>query len=392
MAFRRQNDKIILALIYGRRVWEERLMLIQCTRKLLNELKIDPLPYSDEDPLFCWHANLITLNRRKSVALVNDKNRYVVVLYNLKAKDFKKLDEIIQEGIRKTFLAEHIKEEVVEEYMRKANGIIYAKTKDKFSVARMNKSCEVVGYGEDLLKDRSIFQTIVSRKTNRYFIGDGRGGYIRPSEEMFKDLQEFWGKPIFGSKAVKVKAKLELERHNVWRELIIPLNMTFREFHKALQIVFGWRDYHLHEFYIYSDEVYKNRDYKPVVRLVGNEEAFDVPTEIETKLERDIVLSEYIPYYRKLKYIYDFGANWQIYIDVEDVTENYELNHPVCLDGEGDAPPEDIDGETAYENFLKAVENVKASQNFMVRIIAAARGYREFDIAIVNNELKWYCV
>ncbi|EMT40068.1 hypothetical protein TthWC1_0437 [Thermoanaerobacter thermohydrosulfuricus WC1] len=26
-------------------------MLIQCTRKLLNELKIDPLPYSDEDPL-----------------------------------------------------------------------------------------------------------------------------------------------------------------------------------------------------------------------------------------------------------------------------------------------------------------------------------------------------
>lgn len=40
-------------------------MLIQCTRKLLNELKIDPLPYSDKDPLFCWHAKLNNFESKK---------------------------------------------------------------------------------------------------------------------------------------------------------------------------------------------------------------------------------------------------------------------------------------------------------------------------------------
>ena len=35
--------------------------------------------------------------------MVNDKNRYVIVLHGLKAKDFKKLDELILQAIRETF-------------------------------------------------------------------------------------------------------------------------------------------------------------------------------------------------------------------------------------------------------------------------------------------------
>ena len=39
-----------------------------------------------------WHTNLIRVNRRKAVVLVNDENRYVIILHGLKAKDFKRLD------------------------------------------------------------------------------------------------------------------------------------------------------------------------------------------------------------------------------------------------------------------------------------------------------------
>ena len=34
-------------------------MLIQCTKKLLDELNSKPEGQVDEEPLFSWHANLI---------------------------------------------------------------------------------------------------------------------------------------------------------------------------------------------------------------------------------------------------------------------------------------------------------------------------------------------
>jgi hypothetical protein len=66
-------------------------MLIQCTKKLLSELKIETsLPLEEEDTLFSWHANMLTVNRRKTLVLMNDSNRYIIVLHGLKAKDPKK--------------------------------------------------------------------------------------------------------------------------------------------------------------------------------------------------------------------------------------------------------------------------------------------------------------
>ena len=59
-------------------------------KETLDELKIKEIIHIDKQSLFSWHANLITVNRRKTCVLVNDNNRYVIVLYELKAKDFKK--------------------------------------------------------------------------------------------------------------------------------------------------------------------------------------------------------------------------------------------------------------------------------------------------------------
>src|SRR5699024_585038 len=85
---------------HGNLILRRLTMLIQCTRKLLDQLKIKPseVPRKTQ-PLFSWHANILTINRRKTVVLVNDSNRYVVVLYGLLAKDFQKLDQLIFEAI-----------------------------------------------------------------------------------------------------------------------------------------------------------------------------------------------------------------------------------------------------------------------------------------------------
>ena len=63
----------------------------------------------EEAPLFSWHANFLTIYRRKTVVIVNDSNRYVIVLYSLLAKGFRKLDELIIGAILTVFLEEGIK-------------------------------------------------------------------------------------------------------------------------------------------------------------------------------------------------------------------------------------------------------------------------------------------
>lgn len=75
-------------------------MFIQCTKKLLAQMRYEPEHIDEpEQPLFSWHANLLTINRRKAVVLMNDASRYVIVLYGLKARDFSHLDTYIPEAI-----------------------------------------------------------------------------------------------------------------------------------------------------------------------------------------------------------------------------------------------------------------------------------------------------
>jgi len=75
-------------------------MIIGCTKKLQDEMGITADSGHEEKDLFCWSAHLVTVNRRKAVVVVNDSNRFGFVLYGLKAKDFKRMDELILQGIR----------------------------------------------------------------------------------------------------------------------------------------------------------------------------------------------------------------------------------------------------------------------------------------------------
>ncbi|MHB8126562.1 MAG: plasmid pRiA4b ORF-3 family protein [Desulfitobacteriaceae bacterium] len=88
--------------------------------------------------------------------------------------------------------------------------------------------------------------------------------------------------------------------------------------------------------------------------MVCSEEAFEYPNDLEMLKDKEVKLSAYIPKYSKIKYIYDFGDDWQHYIEVEKMIEDYPQNYPVCLDWEGNAPPEDVGGDSGYEEFLEA--------------------------------------
>ncbi len=167
-------------------------MLIQCTKKLLEELKVSPVQAVDEgNPLFSWHANIVKNGRLKFIVLVNDLNRYAIVLYGLKAKDKKNIEGLIEKAIREIFQAESIKEEVIDEYLQASSAFTFAKTKDRKLVARMNKACENVHFGEDFWNPDQIVQVEMSKWISSWLVGDGKNDYFHPNEEMYKDLGEF---------------------------------------------------------------------------------------------------------------------------------------------------------------------------------------------------------
>lgn len=117
-------------------------MLINCTKKLQDELKIKPEKIEVSDSLFSWHANIIRINRRKTIVLVNDTSGYVVILHGVKAKDFKCIKRLISDSIRKTLIADCIKPDIAEKYLADGGEIVFSKTQNRSLIARMNKGCE----------------------------------------------------------------------------------------------------------------------------------------------------------------------------------------------------------------------------------------------------------
>ncbi|CAM3276451.1 plasmid pRiA4b ORF-3 family protein [Filibacter tadaridae] len=372
-------------------------MHIRCTKKLLDELKVKPGLVEEVDPLFSWHANNIVVNRKKVVVLTNDRNRYAVVLYGLKATDFKKFNKIAMQGVRETFQKEGISDKVIDRYLLHTGEVSITKTKDRTSVARMNKACDNAYFFDELWDKDSIFQPTMGVRISSLLVGDGKGSYLYPNEEMYKDLSLFAGQSIFEANAATLKVTLRLENRQVWRRLVVPVNKTFDQLHQIIQTAFGWQDCHLHDFHVYGNEFnsesnltegHPEKIQKPIIKLVCDPEAFSYPGEVDMKLEKGVMLSEYIPACEMLTYNYDFGDDWKHDIEVESYIENYESNYSVCLDGEGNTPPEDVGGEHGYEEFLKVLADPNHPEHEHLTNWGRMQQYQDFAIDGVNRSLK----
>ena len=74
-------------------------MVIHCTKKLLDFLEIAPQPSEVAEPLFSFSANLLVLNRRKCVVVVNEATGCGFLLYGITAKDKKRIQEKLEEAL-----------------------------------------------------------------------------------------------------------------------------------------------------------------------------------------------------------------------------------------------------------------------------------------------------
>jgi len=369
-------------------------MIIQCTKKLLDELKLkSPAAPQEEESQFAWHANVMTFARRKTVVFVHDSTRYCIVLHGLKAKDFTRLDQLLEEGIRQAFQQEFIKEDVIEQYVRGTTESVFTKTKNRTSVSRMSKACEVVLHFEERIQKDATFQTELSMKVSRMLVGDGKNDWIYPNKELYRVLEEMHGGPIFQPEALQLKVTLQLQHHEVWRRLVVPMNITFDRLHKALQIAFDWKSQHLHEFRAYPIAragnvvpMFPNTEDSPFLTVVCTQEAVRENGGPLSKHEKGLKVAEYLP--ARIEYTYDFGDGWEHEIVVERTIDNNEVNYPICLEGIGQTPPEDVGGDGGYEAFLQIIADKNHPDYQHMKSWSSMQGYREFDLKLTNNRLR----
>lgn len=169
-------------------------MLIECTKKLSDAMKIKPaniVPIKRE-PFFEWHANLFTFQRRKGVFLMNNQTRYSITLYGLKAEHFKKFDSIVLSAIKETFLAEGFSEDQVDAYIEKCGEVILTKTHDRSILGQMNDFFfAVTSKLEDYIPSETLNIIEVNKWTGKLLCGTF--GHMYPIEILKKEMDNMLG-------------------------------------------------------------------------------------------------------------------------------------------------------------------------------------------------------
>jgi hypothetical protein len=136
----------------------------------------------------------------------------------------------------------------------------------------------------------------------------------------------------------------------------------------------GWSDDHLHVFLV------GKQSYGPRVRGEAS----------NSRDERGVPLDTLVAKAGDtLRYVYDFGDDWQHTITVEEVFARGDLTSPLCIDGKRACPPEDCGGVPGYERLVRALKNPKSAKNAeLLEWLGDDFDPEEFDVNAVNGLLS----
>lgn len=175
---------------------------------------------------------------------------------------------------------------------------------------------------------------------------------------------------------------LEIEPE-IWRRFVVPASITLDRLHDVIQIVMGWKDYHLHQFTIGRKRYTENPESK--------EDGFECG---KYRLE-DLIKQKG----RTFSYLYDFGDSWEHEAILEDSRYfNPELRSAIeCLDGARACPPEDVGSVPGYYKFCNALKDPSHEEHESYKEWFSGFPWydgvfdsEQYDIEKVNYELMKY--
>lgn len=300
------------------------------------------MPKKCEEPVSAldkWCVNFISAFHKKVVIAMCADTGFGFILYGVKKAQFAKLPELILQGIRKTFDYYGIRNEITDDYLSVTPELFIGA--DRKETARLNRLSIDVSNCFYYEQPSEMMDLSFVRRINHRIVGTANKDAFIPLELMLEGLETRYNMKPVCRPAFTMTAAMDFGTFETLRQLTIPVEYTFAEFHKVLQIAFGWKDYHKYEFLVGEN------------RIACAEDEFDS----EPVLAANALLSEYLKEGDTFTYCYDFGDGWEVSVHVDSLQADFDKTHPICTGCVGAAPPEDVGGVDGFLSFLKIYNN-----------------------------------
>jgi len=331
-------------------------------------------------PLFDFSANMIMLNRKKCIVVMNNETCCGFLLYGITASDKKRLQEMLEAGLRNMLAAENISESVIDRYIADCTfPATFCKTANRSAVAKLNHFCQRVERFLDCFDPEDQLQTILLPLFNDDIKMVENGKTVFSTYEKQEHLfRERYG-TLYNCRAGIFDVSLELETPCV-RRVMIPMVFPLFYLHDIIQNLFLWKDCHLHEFILKKS---KNGRPLQIAKLPSpDDEDYFSANGCSVHDERDITLSEVFSTNKSIVYEYDFGDGWMHEIRLIDVIDDADIPAPVCTELKGDAPPEDCGGPGGFAEFVRILNDPQNPQhNELVEWNGGS--------SIIQKNIKW---
>ncbi len=175
----------------------------------------------------------------------------------------------------------------------------------------------------------------------------------------------------------------QITKPPVWRRIKVSSDITFSEFHAIIQLAFGWTFSHL---YLFSERGFTSNFLIQDIELTDDElgEVGDAD-----KIRLKEIFKEEKQTYR---YIYDFGDNWDHKITLEKILKE-KIDHPICVAGKGQCPPEDCGGVWGFAEMKEVVNDPNHPEYEEYREWLGLEeddiwDFEEFDLEEVNEMMR----
>jgi len=173
----------------------------------------------------------------------------------------------------------------------------------------------------------------------------------------------------------QLRIELQYLKPAIWRRVLVPASIRLSQLHVAILRSMGWQGGHMHEFVI-GETHYGQPD--P-----------DYPDDPPLLREDRVTLEKALGAAATIRYVYDFGDDWEHKIKVEKVLPHDPgLKLPLCIAGANACPPEDVGGPPGYIEFLDAISDPSHEEHkSMLEWIGGAFDPKAFDLAEINERL-----
>lgn len=143
---------------------------------------------------------------------------------------------------------------------------------------------------------------------------------------------------------LRIKASLAHVAPEVTRRIAVPLTMKLDRLHLTLQAAFGWTNTHLYAFHA-AGLSWGEPDpgFFTTMGDARKTRLYDVVAQTGAKT---------------IRYVYDFGDNWEHVLKLEKWVENGGPGGlPFLLEATGRCPPEDVGGPHGYAHMIAALSD-----------------------------------